>query len=166
MATSSFSEALSFALDQLQSSHLRLKEEQYQSIQAVYRGKCVFVWLPTGFGKSICYQTLPFVMDHKLGRVGASTRSAVLVISPLTALMMDQVQSLRSRDVKSSIITSGSDIAKDLVATESNFSTDSLLFCAPEALVQPKWRSALKSTHVAERVVAVVVDEAHCVSKW
>ena len=54
----------------------------------------------TGFGKSLCYEVLPFVMDDKLGRHG----SIVIVISPLVSLMVDQVQSLRQRSVNAAII--------------------------------------------------------------
>ena len=45
------------------------KPEQVAAIQSVYDGKDVFVWLPTGFGKSFCYEALPFVADWKHGRV-------------------------------------------------------------------------------------------------
>ncbi len=71
-------------------------------------------------------------MDHKLGLVGAGKSSAVLVISPLVAFMVDQVQSLRRSCVNASIITSssGSIVTLELQATSS----DSLLFYAPEAV--------------------------------
>ena len=52
---------------------------------------------PTGYGKSLCYQALPFVMYHKNGLAETQKSSAVLVITPLIALMFDQVQSLRSK---------------------------------------------------------------------
>ena len=64
--------------------------------KAVYDEKDVFVCLPTGFGKSLCYQVLPFVIDQKRGSSG----SAVIVVSPLVALMEDQVSGLRKRHVK------------------------------------------------------------------
>ena len=134
------------------------------SIQAVFQGKSVFISLPTGYGKSMCYQALPFVMDYQRGLVGCSETSAVLVVSPLTALMVDQVKSLRSRGVHTSIITSGGELVKGFMATESSLSRDSLLFCAPEALVLSKWRDALEK--IAKRIVVVAVDEAHCASKW
>ena len=58
MASSSntFSSALSYALERLGMPNLILKEEQRKSVEVVYQGNFVFVWLPTGFGKSICYQ--------------------------------------------------------------------------------------------------------------
>ena len=122
----SFGEAVQYALEQLKSSHLTPRKEQLLSIKAVYERKSVFVWLPTGSGKSLCYQALPFVMDHKLGLVGTPKSSSVLVVSPLVALMVDQVKALRSCKVKSSIITSRSDLAKPLLATESSLCTDTV----------------------------------------
>ena len=118
-------------------------------MKAVYEGKDVFVRLPTGFGKSLCYQVLPFVFDHKLGLIGSGSSSLVLVISPLLSLMVDQVQSLRSRGAKSSIITSGPGIVAELLATDSNFLSDTLLFCAPESLVKNRWREVLKNPSVS-----------------
>ena len=126
----------------------------------------VFVWLPTGFGKSICYTTLPFVFDHKLERVGSDRRSVVLVISPLISLMVDQVLSLRAAGVRAAVVTSGGGVQKDLLASEEDLAKSSVLFCAPEALVSSKWREAIVKPVIAERVVAVVIDEVHCVSKW
>ena len=74
---------------------ITLKTEQRDCINHLYEGKDVFLWLPTGFGKSLCYEVLPFVMDDKLGRHG----SIVIVISPLVSLMVDQVESLRQSSV-------------------------------------------------------------------
>ena len=80
----SFSEALHFSLSALKlESQVYLKPEQRMAIQAVYEGNDVFVLLLTGFGKSLCFQTLPFVMDYKLRLVGTEKSSAVLVILPL-----------------------------------------------------------------------------------
>ncbi len=165
----SFSQALSHALKMLGTPGLLLKEEQKQAIHAVYDAKDVFVWLPTGFGKSVCFQTLPFVFDYKLGLADAVKKSVVLVIAPLIALMVDQVRSLRAKDVNAVIMSSGGRegrVAADLLATEDNLTRASLVFCSPEALVQDKWRDILEKPGLSERVCAVIVDEAHCVSKW
>ena len=57
-----------YALQQSGSPELKLKPERWSAIESVYGGRDVFVSLPTGFGKSICYQMLPFVFDSKLDR--------------------------------------------------------------------------------------------------
>ena len=78
---------------------------------------------------------IPFVMDYKLGRIGTSVSSVVVVVSPLISLIVDQVENLRNRGVSSLVITSGSDIlVKPYLATEASICTDRLLFCAPQAL--------------------------------
>ena len=64
-------------------------------MKAVYKGTDMFVWLLMGFGRSICYQILLFVFDHKLGVIGSGKSSAVLIISPKVSLMVDQVQKMR-----------------------------------------------------------------------
>ena len=68
---------------------MTLKPEQKDCVQCIYEGKDVFVWLATGFGKTVYFDVLPFMFD---GRVG----SLVVVVSPLVSLMIDQVRSLRS----------------------------------------------------------------------
>ena len=93
---STFSDAVSYALKQLQMSH---KPEQRSSMEAIYNGHDVFMWLPTGYGKSLCFQALPFLMDFKRGLVDTAKSSTVLMISPLVALMIDQVKSLRRASI-------------------------------------------------------------------
>ena len=118
---SSFSDAISYGLVQLGAPEIALKEEQKKAILAVYEGKDVFVSLPTGFGKSICFQILPFVFDHKGGG-----NHAVVVVSPLIALMIDQVQSLRCKGVKAFIISSGT---RDIVPKEFRATKGALAWC-------------------------------------
>ena len=89
-----FSDALAYTLVQLSPSDVSVKDEQRSAIRAVYEGRDVFVCLPTGsYGKSLCYQTLPFVMDFKNNR----NECAVVVVSPLTVLMEDQVCGLKKK---------------------------------------------------------------------
>ena len=167
-----FDDAVCHALSQLGMSHLILKDEQKQSIRAAYDKRDVFMFLPTGFGKSICFHVLPFVVDYRLGLVDGQKKSSssVVVVSPLVALMVDQVKSLRSRDVEAVVISSGSRggsiVEKELCATEKSLESASLIFSSPEALRNTKWRKALEKPSVSCRVCAIVVDEAHCVSKW
>ena len=56
---------VSYALQKLQMTDITLKAEQRSATEAIYNRQDVFVWLPTGYGKSLCYQVLPFIMDYK-----------------------------------------------------------------------------------------------------
>jgi len=64
---------------------ITLKAEQGSAMEAIYNCQDVFVWLPTSYGKSLCYQVLPFIMDYKHGVVETQRHSLVLVVSPLVA---------------------------------------------------------------------------------
>ena len=87
-----FDKALKFALCCIGKGDFTLKAEQLDAIKYIYDEKDVFLWLPTGFGKSICYETLPFVLNYKHsdGGIGGGC-SVVLVMLPLVSLMVDQV---------------------------------------------------------------------------
>ena len=142
-----FSSALAYALGKLGVPNITPKTEQRSSIEAIYRGKDVFMWLPTGFRKSLCFHMLPFVMDYKHKLVSSTKSSLVIVVSPLIALMVDQVRSLRSKDVMASILTTPSKdcaVAAELLATESSLTTDTLLFRTPESLLWSRWRQKLE----------------------
>ena len=162
---------LAYAMKQIGKDGLPIKDEQKQAIQAVYKGKDVFMWLPTGYGKSVCFECLPFVYDMKLDRhLSKLEHSVVLVISPLISLMVDQVSSLRSRGVCATVLSSQGSIEKSLLATKGDLSNPgqfSLLFAAPEALISvEKWRTRFLQPPLCDRVVAIAVDEAHCLSRW
>jgi len=160
-----FERSITYALQRLGCEAMTLKPQQRASVKYVYEGKDVFLWLPTGFGKSLCYEVLPFVFDVKLGRVD-SVNSVVIVVSPLVSLMVDQARSLRARGVQAAIMSSTSGVDKDLIAKEEDLGNSSVLFCAPESIVCSRWREALEKPELSTRVVAVCIDEAHCVSKW
>ena len=89
MASSSFDfdRALAYTLSCMKQEGLCLKDQQVEAVKCLSEEKDVFVWFPTGYGKSICYQLLPFVFDVKLGRTNAPLvdRSVVLVIFPLVS---------------------------------------------------------------------------------
>jgi len=89
MASSSFDfdRALAYALSCVKQEGHSLKDQQVEAVKLLSEGKDVFVWFPTGYGKSICYQLLPFLFVVKLCRTKASLvdRSVVLVISPLVS---------------------------------------------------------------------------------
>ena len=111
---------------------------------------------------SLCYEVLPFVFDDKLGK----DNSVAIVVSLLISLMVDQVQSLRRRSIRAAIMSSGNKVDKEFLATDDDIRDGRLHFCAPEAIDVPKWRDCIGKPEFSSRVVAIVVDEAHCVSKW
>ena len=80
-----FSGSVSFALSSINQDHVVLRQKQLEVLQSVYGGHDVLAWFPTGYGKSLCYQLLPYVFDVKLGltKAAPSEGSVVLVISPL-----------------------------------------------------------------------------------
>ena len=166
MSDPQFASLLSYAVSKVGKAGMVLKPEQVQAVRHVYEGKDVFLWLPTGFGKSICYEILPFLFDLKLA---SAECSIVIVVSPLVSLMVDQVASLRSRGVCAVIMSGHRGVGSNLLATDRDVETGKfrLLFCAPEAIIgSEKWREMMLRPPLSERVVAVAIDEAHCVSKW
>ena len=133
-------------------NYAAFREPQEAIIQSVLAGHDTFGILPTGGGKSLCYQ-LPAVLKEGL----------VLVISPLVALMKDQVNQLQMRNIKAMAITGGlsTEALSDLL-DNAQFGGYKLLYLAPERL-QNDW--------IIERLKAlpihlIAIDEAHCVSQW
>ena len=116
--TDNFESAVSFALGCLQSSGLVLKPQQKEAVKLVWDGEEVFILLPTGFGKSIIYELLPFLFDYKLERVDTGMRSLIIVVSPLISLMVDQVDCLRHRGARTAMLSSRcASIDKSFLAT-------------------------------------------------
>ena len=72
--------AISYALECLGKGSLELKREQLEAVQIIYKAQDTFIFLPTGFGKSICYECLSFLYDFKLNRMNIQDRSTVLVV--------------------------------------------------------------------------------------
>jgi ATP-dependent DNA helicase RecQ len=94
MADDDLDHSISLALQQVGCPSIT---EQRACIKSVYDGKDVFLWLPTGFGKFLCYEVLPFVLGRKLNR----KYCLMIVVSPMVSLMTDQVQSLSQSSVPS-----------------------------------------------------------------
>ena len=170
-STDTFASNVSHALSCLGRGSLRLKSKQESAIRAIYAGNDVFVWLPTGYGKSICYQVLPFLFDAKLGKIDSppTEQSVVIIVSPLVSLMVDQVTSLQSQKVGAAILSGNEGVDKKLLASESDVMAGKFrfLFTSPEAVVGlSKWKKLMQTLPLSQQIVALVVDEAHCVYKW
>ncbi|EWC46733.1 hypothetical protein DRE_03978 [Drechslerella stenobrocha 248] len=141
------------------------RTHQLEAINVTLAGKDVFVLMPTGGGKSLCYQ-LPAVVTS--GR----TRGITFVISPLLALMEDQTEHLTQLGIRAYMFNSvTSPEAKREILNElkSNKAADSiqLLYVTPEMLVKSKTlETVMLSLHSRKLIARVVIDEAHCVSQW
>lgn len=132
------------------------RTRQAEIIRHVGGGKHAMVVMPTGMGKSLCYQ-IPAL------RLKAGDQGLVLVLSPLIALMQDQVNALRSRGIDAALINSSLDreqrTQRYAEVAEGKYR---LLYVTPERFRKPEFREVLRNRHVS----LLAVDEAHCVSQW
>ncbi|MBP6798594.1 MAG: DNA helicase RecQ [Luteimonas sp.] len=132
--------------------HAAFRGEQAAIVDHVTEGRDALVLMPTGGGKSLCYQ-LPALLRDGVG----------IVVSPLIALMQDQVDALRQFGVRAACLNSTLDaeaalaVERQLLAGELD-----LLYVAPERLLTPRFLSLLERAPLA----LFAIDEAHCVSQW
>src|SRR5258708_17036943 len=132
--------------------HAAFRLGQRDVVEAIVAGNDAVVVMPTGGGKSLCYQ-LPAVLG------GGTT----LVISPLIALMKDQIDGLHLRGISAAALHSNLDGAEQWeVQRRYREGRLRLLYVAPERLVRPDFRALLADS----RPCRIVVDEAHCISEW
>ena len=125
---------------------------QEEIIRAVLSGKDTLALMPTGGGKSITYQVSALAMEG-MG----------LVITPLIALMKDQVEDLKARNIPAEALYTG--MAPDQVESVINkciYNGIKFLYISPERLASEKFRTRLKQMQVG----LIAVDEAHCISQW
>ncbi len=125
---------------------------QREIIEASLAGRDVFALLPTGGGKSLCFQ-LPAL--HREG--------LTLVVSPLIALMKDQVDQLEAAGVSATFLNSSLGVAESKARLRGlHEGRYRLLYAAPERLMLENWKENL----AAWNVQAIAIDEAHCISEW
>ncbi len=144
----------STALDLLQSvfGYSSFRGQQQAVVEHLGGGGDALVLMPTGGGKSLCYQ-IPALLRQGTG----------IVVSPLIALMQDQVDALREAGVNAAFLNSSlnaddqREVERQLLAGELN-----LLYVAPERLLTGRFLGLLERTEVA----LFAIDEAHCVSQW
>ncbi|MFT5290546.1 MAG: ATP-dependent DNA helicase RecQ [Planctomycetota bacterium] len=132
--------------------HPAFMGRQKEAVEAVLAGRDVLVTMPTGSGKSVVYQ-LPAVLLDGL----------TLVVSPLIALMKDQVDALHKRDIRASFVNSSLDGRERARRLESARRGElDLLYVTPERFRSPAFLEVLPALHI----VRLAVDEAHCISSW
>ncbi len=128
------------------------RDKQDEVVKSVFAGNDTLVLFPTGGGKSLCYQVPATVFE-----------GLTLVISPLVALMQDQVTQLNDRGISATFINStlsGYEVEQRLVNARNGMYK--LLYCAPERLNTTLFQSELEKLNID----LIAVDEAHCISEW
>ncbi|MBA4444706.1 DEAD/DEAH box helicase, partial [Cylindrospermopsis raciborskii CS-506_C] len=134
--------------------------QQAEIVEHVAGGGDALVLMPTGGGKSLCYQ-VPAILRHRAGR------GVTVVVSPLIALMHDQVGALHEAGVSAAFLNSSLEgdearrVERDLLANKLV-----LLYAAPERILTPRFMAMLTSLNERGLLGGFAIDEAHCVSQW
>jgi ATP-dependent DNA helicase RecQ len=132
--------------------YTNFRSPQDKIIESVVSGKDTLVILPTGGGKSICYQ-VPALMQEGI----------TIVISPLIALMKDQVERLQKQGIKAKAIFSGLTPHEiDVALDNAVYSDIKLLYVSPERIETEIFRTRVQKMNVN----FIAIDEAHCISQW
>ncbi len=128
------------------------RQGQLEIIKKIMANQNVLAVMPTGAGKSLCYQ-LPAIISHL----------RTTIVSPLVSLIDDQAKGLKENGVEVAIIHSGQSYEVNVKNWKSFASgTSKILYLSPERLMQDRMLTALKKCSVG----AFIIDEAHCISKW
>ncbi|KAF2399800.1 ATP-dependent DNA helicase, partial [Trichodelitschia bisporula] len=141
------------------------RQHQLEAINSTLAGKDTFVLMPTGGGKSLCYQ-LPAVVQS--GR----TKGVTIVISPLLSLMEDQISHLKALDIQAFLINgeSKAEERRELMNHLRRYDVEQyiqLLYVTPEMLSKNMAMiREFEGLHQRGRLARIVIDEAHCVSQW
>ncbi|CUU50466.1 DNA helicase RecQ [Clostridium beijerinckii] len=129
-----------------------LRRGQFEIINSILSGVDTFCLMPTGAGKSICYQIPAIIMQ-----------GVTIVISPLISLMKDQVDNLVGAGIKAAYInsTQNMDTIRSILI-EASMGEYKIIYISPERLESKIFRELIKDLHICQ----IAIDEAHCVSQW
>lgn len=148
------------ALDTLRSvfNLPQFRGRQQEAIESVLNGQNTVLIMPTGGGKTICY-AIPALMEQKL----------TVVIFPLLALLLDQVERMRSRGLNACYFMSDMDpTEKENVMHKLNFNPPeyNFLFLTPETVLSPTVFELVQKLSSNNLIIFFVIDEAHCIDTW
>ena len=133
---------------------------QQSIIEHVGAGGDALVLMPTGGGKSLCYQ-IPAIVRQQAGH------GVTIVVSPLIALMHDQVGALHEAGVSAEFLNSTQSMEEAQEIEQRVRRGDiTLLYAAPERLTTPRFLAQLDALHARGLLSLFAIDEAHCVSQW
>lgn len=129
-----------------------LRRGQFEIINSILNGRDTFCLMPTGGGKSVCYQIPAMIFQ-----------GITIVISPLISLMKDQVDNLIGVGIKAAYInsTQNMDIIKSILI-EASMGEYKIIYISPERLESKIFKDIIKDLHISQ----IAIDEAHCVSQW
>ena len=131
---------------------------QAEIIESVLSGKDTLALMPTGGGKSICFQIPTLVIGQE-----NPEKRLCLVITPLIALMRDQVANLQARGIQAEAVYTGMSWDRQRAALDNClYGPYHFLYCSPERLESEEFRKRLKDLPIG----LIAVDEAHCISQW
>ena len=131
---------------------------QAEIIESVLSGKDTLALMPTGGGKSICFQVPTLVIGQE-----NQEKRLCLVITPLIALMRDQVANLQARGIQAEAVYTGMSWDRQRMALDNClYGPYHFLYCSPERLESEEFRKRLKDLPIG----LIAVDEAHCISQW
>ena len=140
--------------------YAQFRGPQQAIIEHMVAGGDALVLMPTGGGKSLCYQ-IPAIVRQQSGQ------GITIVISPLIALMHDQVGALHEAGVSAAFLNSTLTFEEATEVERRLLSGDiTLLYCAPERVTTPRFLSQLDALYARRHLSLFAIDEAHCVSQW
>lgn len=140
---------------------------QAEIIDSVLAGRDTLALMPTGGGKSLCFQVPTMVMcaenTQRCSVYGEEGQGLCLVITPLIALMKDQVENLYQRGIQAAAVYTGMTREEQRIALDNClFGPYHFLYVSPERLESEEFRSRLKDLPIC----LIAIDEAHCISQW
>jgi len=134
----------------------QFRAEQHQIIRDIIAGKSCCVLMPTGSGKSLCYQ-IPSICRKGVG----------VIVSPLIALMQDQVTALQELGVKAATLNSSMEYSNiNRTYNDLRQGNLDLIYVAPERLMNEGFLDLLDDLYHCEKLALFAIDEAHCISQW